>query len=97
MLTCDSAIRCCRFYHDEAATVISNELTRLSARVAELEGTGDKLVTDLDNLIKDSRGVDGLHKNGDIATWQELCAGGWMEEWLGSLEAARAALAKGKS
>jgi hypothetical protein len=33
-------------------------------------------------LMKDSYGVDGLHKNGEIAPWDELEQGGRFEEWL---------------
>lgn len=52
-----------------------------------------KLVTDLDGLIADSTGVYGLHLNGDASPWGELLAGGRFEEWLASLEDARAAIA----
>ena len=34
------------------------------------------------DLIDQSRGVVGLHLNGDVATWTELLTGGRMEEWL---------------
>jgi len=34
------------------------------------------------DLINDSEGVAGLHRNGDIAPWDELLAGGRFEEWL---------------
>jgi len=34
------------------------------------------------NLINESYGVDGLHKNGDIAAWDELEQGGRFGEWL---------------
>ena len=47
---------------------------------------GRKLLKALDDLMDDSRGVGGLHLNGDIATWDELCAGGRFEEWLGVIE-----------
>lgn len=33
-------------------------------------------------LIEDSRGVDGLHLNGDLAPWSSLRTGGREEEWL---------------
>lgn len=41
-------------------------------------------------LIDESRGVDGLHLNGDIATWEELRTGGRFEEWLLVFDAALA-------
>ena len=33
-------------------------------------------------LMDNSSGVDGLHLNGDIATWGELRTGGMFESWL---------------
>jgi hypothetical protein len=33
-------------------------------------------------LIDESRGVEGLHLNGDIAPWDELRTGGRFETWL---------------
>ena len=34
------------------------------------------------NLIRESRGVIGLHLNGDEAPWDSLLEGGRYEEWL---------------
>lgn len=34
-----------------------------------------------DDLTAQSHGVDGLHMNGDVATWNELIEGGRFEEW----------------
>lgn len=34
------------------------------------------------SLIHNSKGVAGLHLNGDVATWDELRTGGRFEEWL---------------
>ncbi|MFH5949287.1 hypothetical protein [Roseomonas xinghualingensis] len=51
------------------------------------------LVADVDALIGSSGGVYGLHLNGDVAPWEELCRGGRFEEWLTRLEDARAAIA----
>jgi hypothetical protein len=55
------------------------------------------LVDDVDALISDSDGVAGLHRNGDLAPWSELTAGGRFETWLGSLEEARQALEEAQS
>lgn len=33
-------------------------------------------------LIDNSRGVDGLHLNGDVAEWDDLRSGGRYESWL---------------
>ena len=40
---------------------------------------GIKAVRD---LINESNGVDGLHKNGEICPWHDLEEGGTFEEWL---------------
>lgn len=47
-------------------------------------------VSDFDQLVAESKGVDGLHLNGEIAPWGDLLAGGRYEEWLRSLEPLRA-------
>lgn len=39
-------------------------------------------------LIAESRGVAGLHLNGDLAPWDELRTGGQYEEWLQDYDAA---------
>ena len=62
-----------------------DELTRLRERVAELE----KAVQCVSDLIAESDGVCGLHKNGEVALWDELLSGGPFEEWLGDFDAAR--------
>lgn len=51
------------------------------------------LVDSLDHLISDSYGVAGLHLNGEIVPWGDLTEGGRYQEWLSSLEEARATLA----
>jgi hypothetical protein len=56
------------------------DLVRLSATA---------LVADLFNLMAESRGVAGLHQNGDEAPWEELTAGGRFEQWLGSYDRLR--------
>lgn len=56
---------------------IRAELERARAGLAAVEA-----------LIDESRGVDGLHRNGDLATWDELRTGGRYEEWLRDFDAA---------
>jgi hypothetical protein len=36
----------------------------------------------IDDLVRDSEGVAGLHQNGDVAPWDELLTGGRFDEWL---------------
>jgi hypothetical protein len=65
---------------------------RLDGEFAELK---KKIADDLDDLqfaknglkavqglIEESRGICGLHLNGDEAPWDELRTGGRFEEWL---------------
>lgn len=49
--------------------------------LAELEKCRKGLAA-IQSLIADSRGVVGLHLNGDVAPWDELRTGGRFEEWL---------------
>lgn len=75
-----------RFVADLSAMLASKdaELAKLKRRT-EVYETGLRDVLD---LIGQSHGVDGLHKNGDIATWSELRAGGKFESWLSAFDAA---------
>jgi hypothetical protein len=59
----------------------------LSAKDAQLCRAREGLKA-VESLINDSRGVDGLHLNGDVATWEELRSGGRFEEWLRDFDAA---------
>lgn len=59
-----------------------------------LRDASTKVLEDLDALIAESQGVAGLHKNGDLAPWSELVAGGKYSGWLGSLEDLRKALGR---
>ena len=72
--------------------VFEAEIIRLTARVAELEGAGNHVLHDIDDLAGNSEGVAGLHQNGDVAPWDSLFAGGSFEAWLASVETLRAAL-----
>lgn len=54
---------------------------REHAAAAEIERlrAGLRAVSD---LIDESHGVAGLHRNGDVAPWSDLRAGGKYEAWL---------------
>lgn len=45
-------------------------------------------------LINESRGVEGLHLNGEVATWDSLESGGQFEEWLTGFNIAEDLLTK---
>ncbi len=58
-----------------------------------LRGALKFLMKCLDDLVSDSDGVAGLHRNGEIALWSDLLDDGYMSEWLAdSVSAARQAL-----
>ena len=70
--------------------------TAAGARIAALEEAtkqalaalkvAQRALSGVDELIFMSRGVVGLHLNGNEASWPELCGDGYMSEWLGSLD-----------
>lgn len=81
---------------DQAAKQGTAEPTgRTVTKDDALEGDRDRLrnalsnlVAGLDDLMTESSGVAGLHRNGDVADWAELSAPG--NPWLGEcLERAR--------
>ncbi len=68
------------------------EIEALRARVVELAEVLEGLIKNLDKLIAESHGVDGLHLNGDVAPWDSLLADGEYP-WLEALDPARTVLA----
>ena len=63
----------------------------------ELLAVLKKLSGDVEELMKESGGVYGLHQNGEPAPWAELVAGGRHETWLLSLSDAAELIAKLKA
>lgn len=49
----------------------------------------------VETLIDNSRGVTGLHMNGDEAPWDSLRTGGYFEDWLTAFDEALAAQDRG--
>ena len=60
-------------------TVSLPESAKQAAKVLE---AANKAVNAIEELINESRGVMGLHRNGNIAPWDELRSGGRYELWL---------------
>ncbi len=56
-------------------TTCSNERNQLKAQINGMKQA-------IDDLVRNSEGVAGLHQNGDVAPWNDLLAGGRFEEWL---------------
>uniref|UniRef100_A0A6H1Z8N2 Uncharacterized protein n=1 Tax=viral metagenome TaxID=1070528 RepID=A0A6H1Z8N2_9ZZZZ len=75
--------------HD--ATTADSALAAILKRVEELEAQNAVMreaINAVAGLIDESRGVYGLHLDGDTSPWDELLAGGRFEEWLVDLSAA---------
>ena len=75
--------------HNEAL----REIEALKTARTELANALGELVGEIEELASESRGVAGLHLNGDVAAWEEILPGGRFER-LGSLERAESAIAK---
>lgn len=69
------------------------EIEALKAERAELAGVLNALVDDINALVSESHGVAGLHRNGDVATWDEILPGGRFER-ISSLELAESVITK---
>ena len=58
---------------------------KLAVKYAALEAKLEVMeqgIRAVETLINESRGVVGLHLNGDEAPWSELRGGGELEAWL---------------
>lgn len=71
-------------FSDDLCVEAAAEIERLRADKARLVA-GIKAV---EELIHESRGVGGLHMNGDFAEWHSLRTGGRFENWLLDFDAA---------
>ena len=94
---------CCRSFHSieeqekfglyegmEVAELIRICVER-DKEIEDLTAENSKLregISAIAALIRSSDGVVGLHKNGDVAGWDELMKGGEFEDWLAPLDAA---------
>lgn len=74
-----------------------NKLADVLDQRDELLAVLKKLSGDVEELMKESGGVYGLHQNGEPAPWTELVAGGRHETWLLSLNDAAELIAKLKA
>lgn len=45
-------------------------------------------ILEIEELMNESKGIYGLHLNGDVSPWEELRSGGKYEEWLNKFEVA---------
>lgn len=67
----------------------------LQAKVAEqraLIEKYEKALAAVESLINESKGVTGLHLNGDVALWSELREGGNNQGWLTEFDEALTAM-----
>ena len=73
---------------------VDEEIKKKDELLKEMAEALDKSVRSLSELIGYSRGVDGLHLNGDVATWESLRTGGCYESWLIEFDEAASFLQK---
>lgn len=76
---------------EQLAEALAN--ARLIAAAPELLEALEALVDDINALVSESHGVAGLHRNGDVATWDEILPGGRFER-ISGLELAESVIAK---
>ena len=76
-----------------------NKLLREAIKILEGNSGKDALLSRckkgmeaVKSLIEESTGVFGLHRNGDLAPWEELRTGGEFEDWLKDFDTAFAKL-----
>lgn len=69
-------------------TAVQETATRAEAAETSLAAANERVkklaagIEAVHTLIDYSEGVTGLHKNGDVAPWNEIRTGGRFEEWL---------------
>ena len=68
--------------HVEAVVITRRDYFADNVRLREGNEKLRKGIKAVRDLMNDSYGVDGLHENGEIASWDELEQGGRFEEWL---------------
>ena len=71
-----------------------SEVEKQNELLKEMTEALDKAIRSVSELIGYSRGVDGLHLNGDVATWESLRTGGCYESWLIEFDEAASFLQK---
>lgn len=90
----EQALRLAREMRQKAKDAIA-DAERAEAQLAAQQETIRRLsdgIKAVRTLIDDSRGVIGIHRNGDEAPWDELLAGGRFETWLSEFSDAEEAI-----
>jgi hypothetical protein len=86
-------------HNGEVFVVAAAQATELveAAQATELVEAAERLLHDISDLMANSEGVTGLHKNGDIAPWSDLDEDGHYNPWLGQgIYHLRTAIAKAR-
>ena len=81
-------------YDNKLATIESWNTRATDPLLKEMAEALEKAIRSVSELIGYSRGVDGLHLNGNVATWESLRTGGVFEEWLLEFDEAQEVLQK---
>ena len=76
----------------EAAAFSAGYEAGAEAHQAALVAAVIAALHDIDDLVANSKGVSGLHLNGDMAPWSEIMDGGAYGAWLQSVERLREAI-----
>lgn len=66
---------------EQCLDIISDLREQLATQSAE-GSAKDAIIAEFTELIGESRGVDGLHLNGDLADWDWLMNNGWLEKYM---------------
>ena len=61
---------------------LQTEVSELRRRLQQTLDCQEQLCRALEQLESESEGVAGLHRNGDVASWESLRRGGAYEPWL---------------
>ena len=69
-------------YRDAMIDSLKSKLQSAEQERDQLKAQVNGMKQAIDDLVRDSEGVAGLHQNGDVAPWDELLTGGRFDEWL---------------
>lgn len=87
-LRCENAIRTLadNVKTDALQAMLDEAVEEVRLENSKIRDAASCVLHDIDNLVSNSQGVIGLHKNGDVAEWSDILEGGTFEAWLMSIE-----------
>jgi hypothetical protein len=78
----------------EAGHRLYESIEQLKEQLLAAESDAAAMRKAFDDLVAESDGVAGLHLNGEVVPWADLCAGGRYEAWCGVFSHAPATTGK---